>query len=233
MENQSAQQSEPQNNEAQSNAPQDAVQQPVPITQQPVESNQTPNVAPVEEAKNEAPIPVEATTAPAPNSQEVKEEKKVEGSVEPVSQQVSNPVDTTKEGISPVNSKSNTPVNSQGAIESNPQSISQSNLQPSSQSNPQVNSQSNPQSNSQNNPVSSQIDKVDNAVSEQTSSDRLAANSYPVQSYPGPYSEDQDAGHSSQNNSSAYPLKLFVGGLYYQTEEDVSNFFKQYGKILD
>jgi RNA recognition motif-containing protein len=44
-----------------------------------------------------------------------------------------------------------------------------------------------------------------------------------------------------QNSSLSYPpqtdsssnLKLFVGGLYYQSEDEVLNFFKQYGEVVD
>lgn len=72
------------------------------------------------------------------------------------------------------------------------------------------------------------IDKVDNSVSQENSINNSGLNvaldsqentSFSVQ-------------NKNQDDSSVY-LKLFVGGLYYQTEEDVNNYFAKYGEIVD
>lgn len=72
------------------------------------------------------------------------------------------------------------------------------------------------------------IDKVDNSVSQENSINNSGLNVA--------LDSQENTSFSVQNkiqeDSSVY-LKLFVGGLYYQTEEDVNNYFAKYGEIVD
>jgi RNA recognition motif-containing protein len=82
------------------------------------------------------------------------------------------------------------------------------------------------------------VDRVDSSVS------KYAHNSLAEQNFANHHLEHRSNVESSmvaQNNSLSYPpqtdsssnLKLFVGGLYYQSEDEVLNFFKQYGEVVD
>jgi len=74
---------------------------------------------------------------------------------------------------------------------------------------------------------------VDYSAKAQDSKDRLAPSSE-LNASSAPNSQDiQVPGNSSSQENSLPSIKLFVGGLYYQTEEDVYNFFKQYCEIVD
>jgi hypothetical protein len=173
----------------------------------------------VEQTREQKPATEQSQDNPSPGSevkQPVEESKKVESAVDPASQQVSAPVEEKKESSAPINSQNSAQVNNQSSTAVNSQSL------------PQTSNQSIA-------PVSQSVDKVDYQVSAAASSDRLAASSLPnsqLNASSAPSSQENQF-NSSAHDDPSVNLKLFVGGLYYQTEDDVYNFFKQFGEVVD
>lgn len=224
MENQSAQQCDEQQeaaavqNNQQQETPAQVPAQPteVPATEEAKEEKKEENAPAVEPNKGENQLGNDPTPAPkeeekkeiaqpaAPAQQEEaketpkveapKAEAPVEGAIEPVSQQVSNPVETTKEGASPSNSQNNTPVNRENKSGDN-------------------------------------VDKVDNPPA--ASSDRLASVSNLDPSIQNSQANPISVQNSSYSGNPSASLKLFVGGLYFQTEDDVLKYFQQFGEVVD
>jgi len=215
MDNQSAQQSEQQKAAPEAKS---SVQEAQPQAQVQPQSTEKSDAA-VEQTREQKPATEQSQDNPSPGNeikQSTEESKKVESAVDFTSPQVSAPVEERKESVAPVNSQNSAQVNNQSSTA--------------------VNSQSLPQTSNQNSaPVSQSVDNVGYQVSTTASNDRLAANSLPhsqLNASSAPSSQDIQF-NSSAHDDSSVTLKLFVGGLYYQTEDDVYSFFKQFGEVVD
>jgi hypothetical protein len=242
MENQSAQQSDPQNA-----APEPTNQQP---TAEETEAQETQNIQPGEEVKEITPNePKEEVQENTPGVAPGNDTKAEPAEEQKVVQEKSQEQSEVSKAVEPKNEEQplvDTPqVNTQ-----NNQHVSQSNT--AIDNNSQVNNQSSapaahpsaavdasapfkeeakPVVISQPGAVSNNLDNSVRAPD----SNRVEQNRLQSQnnaSFPPIVDTLAPEAHSYEQDTSDN-LKLFVGGLYYQSEDDVRSFFEQFGEIVE
>lgn len=85
------------------------------------------------------------------------------------------------------------------------------------------------------NAVAHQLDNVESRVSGENSTDRLASTSINTSALSAPPDSQSRPVSVSNTDKDDYSvnLKVFVGGLFSQTEEDVNSYFKKFGEIVE